>query len=79
MAHRLSSCSAQLYSTGSTVVEHNFSCSAAHGIFLEEGSNLCPCLGGWILIHCTTKEVKKKNFFLSIKNAWEIHAIISQF
>ena len=37
------------------------------------------CLGGQILIHCTTKEVQKKNFFLSIKKVWEIQAIISQF
>ena len=35
------------------------------------------CLGGCILIHSTTKEVKK--IFLSIKNVWEIQAIISQF
>ena len=29
------------FSTGSVVVEHGLSCSAAHGIFRDQGSNLC--------------------------------------
>ena len=31
-----------LQSTGSVVVAHRLSCSAACGIFLDQGSNLCP-------------------------------------
>ena len=31
-----------LYSTGSIVVAHRLSCSAACGIFLDQGSNPCP-------------------------------------
>ena len=31
-----------LWSAGSVVVEHGLSCSAAHGIFLDQGSNPCP-------------------------------------
>ena len=30
-----------LWGTGSMTVAHGFSCSAAHGIFLDQGSNLC--------------------------------------
>ena len=35
----------ELQSTGSVVVVHGLSCSAACGIFLDEGSN--PCLLHW--------------------------------
>ena len=31
-----------LYSAGSVVVAHGLSCSAACGIFLDQGSNPCP-------------------------------------
>ena len=31
-----------LQSTGSVVVAHGFSCSSACGIFLDQGSNVCP-------------------------------------
>ena len=31
-----------LYSAGSVVIVHELSCSAACGIFLGQGSNLCP-------------------------------------
>ena len=31
-----------LYSTGSVVVAHGLSCSAACGIFLDQGLNPCP-------------------------------------
>ena len=36
-----------LQSTGSGVV-HRLSCSAACGIFLDRGSNLCPFAGGFL-------------------------------
>ena len=32
----------RLYSEGSVVVVHGLSCSAARGIFLDQGSNPCP-------------------------------------
>ena len=31
----------RLWSTGSVVVAHGFSCSAAHGVLLDQGLNLC--------------------------------------
>ena len=31
-----------LWSTGSVFVAHGLSCSVAHGIFPDQGSNLCP-------------------------------------
>ena len=37
-AHRLQ----QLQHAGSVVVAYRLSCSEACGIFLDEGSNLCP-------------------------------------
>jgi len=37
----------RLQSTGSVVVVHRLSCPAARGIFLDQGSNLCPPLVGW--------------------------------
>ena len=36
---------------------HGFSCPAACGIFPDQGSNPCPCLGRWILKHRATREV----------------------
>ena len=32
----------RLWSSGSVVVVHGLSCSAACGIFLDQGSNQCP-------------------------------------
>ena len=43
--HRLSHC------------EHGLSCSVVCGIFLDQGSNLCPCISRRILIHCIMREV----------------------
>ena len=42
---------------GSAVVVHWLSCSTACGIFPDQGLKLCPCIGGQILTHWTTKEV----------------------
>ena len=47
---------------GSVVVAHRLSCSAACGIFPDQGSNLCPCIGRWILNHCATREVPMLTF-----------------
>ena len=44
-----------LSSTGSTVKVHRLSCSAARGIFPDQGSNPCPPHMGDILIHCATR------------------------
>ena len=46
-----------LWSAGSVVVAHGLSCSAACGIFPDQGSNPCPCIGRRILSHCATREV----------------------
>ena len=32
------------------------SCSSACGIFPDQGSNPCPCIGRQILNHCATRE-----------------------
>ena len=42
---RLSSCVSRPSSTDSGVVAHRLSCSAARGIFRDQGSNLCPLHG----------------------------------
>ena len=41
---------------GSVVVAHGSSCSVACGIFPNQGSNPCPCIGRQILNHCATRE-----------------------
>ena len=46
-----------LSSLGSVVVVCGLSCSEACGIFPDQGSNLCPNIGRWASIHCTTREV----------------------
>ena len=42
---------------GSVVVAHGLSCPMAYGIFLDQGSNLCPLHWPWILNHGTAREV----------------------
>jgi len=46
---------------GSVVMSHRLSCLAARGVFLDQGSNLCPLLGQadsypwlwwWLLFSC---------------------------
>ena len=44
---------------GSVVVAHGPSCSAACGIFPDQGSNPCPLHGRQILNHCATREAPK--------------------
>ena len=52
----------RLYSTGSAVVEHSLSCSAAYAIFLEEGLNLCP-LPWWADSYPLHHQGSPKKFF----------------
>ena len=53
-------CRAQALGTwASVVVVHRLNCSAACGIFLDQGLNTCPL--HWR--HCTTKEFPKYIFF----------------
>ena len=42
---------------GSVVVARRLSYPEAGGIFLDQGSNLCPCIGRWIPNCWTTREV----------------------
>ena len=56
-------CRAQaLGPVGLVVVAHGFSCPMAHGIFLDQGLNPCPCISRQILNHCTTREVPLATF-----------------
>ena len=48
-----------LWRAGSVVVACSLSCSAACGIFLDQGSNTCPLHCRWILNHCATREVPR--------------------
>ena len=58
-----SCCRARALGTwASVVVVHGLSCSVACGIFLDQGSNLCPLVGRQILNHCTTREVPDIHF-----------------
>ena len=51
-----SCCGAQAR-VGPVVVACGLSCSIACGIFLDQGSNLCPLIDRQILMHCTTRDV----------------------
>ena len=47
----------ELKNIGLVVVVPGLSCTAACGIFRDQESNLCPCIGRQILNHWTTREV----------------------
>ena len=49
--------------SGSVIVAHEPSCSAACGIFPDQGSNLCP-LQTQVLNHCATRKSHKFYFYL---------------
>ena len=51
-----------LYSAGSVVVAHGLSCSAARGIFPTRARTRVPCIGRWILNHCSTREALSELF-----------------
>ena len=44
-------------STGSVIVAHGPSCSTTCGIFQTRTRAHVPCIGRWILNHCSTREV----------------------
>ena len=46
----------------SVATAHGLTSSTARGIFLDQGSNPCPCTDRWILNHGTTMEVPKLFF-----------------
>ena len=46
-----------LQSAGSVAVAHGLRCSAACGIFADQGSNPCPLHWQRLLNHCATREV----------------------
>ena len=50
---------------GSVAVAHGPSCSAACGIFPDQGSNPCPLHCRQILNHCTTRETLTHSFLSS--------------
>ena len=47
-----------LRSTGSAVVAPRLSCSEACGIYPDRDQTHVPCIGRWILLHWTTREVQ---------------------
>ena len=47
----------QLQQEGSVAVAFKLSCSAEQGISQIRDQTYVPCIGRWILIHCTTKGV----------------------
>ena len=53
---------------GSVVVAHGLSCSAACGIFPDQGSNPCPCIGRQTLNHCATREFPRRSFLRAVQN-----------
>ena len=52
-----------LQSMGSVVTAHGLSCCWTCGIFLDQESNPCPCIGRLILYHWATREAL--SYFLS--------------
>ena len=52
----------------SVVVAQGLSCSAAYGIFPDQGLNPCPLHAQWILNHCATREVQMFELFDSPLN-----------
>ena len=57
----------------SVVVMHRLSCSAACGIFLDQGSSWVSCIGRQILYHWTTREASTKPLLtLNIMKGWSV-------
>ena len=55
---------------------HGLSCSAECGILPDQGLNPCPCIGRWILNHCTTREAQK--FKILMKCSLSIFSFMDQ-
>ena len=62
-AHELSSWGCGLQSMGSAVVAHRLGCSAACGMFLDQGWNPYPLHWQKDSLHCPTREVPLPSFF----------------
>ena len=60
----------QLWHAGSVVVAHGLSCSAACGIFPDQGSNPCPCIDRRILDHCANREAPYSLFLILLLNSF---------
>ena len=61
--HRLQVCRLQeLQLTGPVTVVHGLSCPVACGIFPDQGSNPCPCIGRQILYHFTIRKALLHGF-----------------
>ena len=50
------------------VLAHGLSCFFTRGIFLDQGLDICPCTGRWILKHWTTREVQNRVFSVRFAN-----------
>ena len=50
------------------VLAHDLSCSFTRGIFLDQGLDICPCIGRWIPKHQTTREVPNRVFSIRFAN-----------
>ena len=65
---------------GSTVMVHGFRCPQACGIFPDQGSKPCSCIGRWILNHWTTREVltyfKHISVYMSVPNFQSIPSFL---
>ena len=55
----------RLWSSGLLVAVHVLSCSMAGGIFPDQGSNPCLCIGRWALFHGATREAHCPKFWCS--------------
>ena len=58
-ARGLRGLSSQAPSSGSVVGLHGLTCSAARGIYVTRDQTHVPCIGRWVLHHCTTREASK--------------------
>ena len=62
----------------SVIVVHKLSCSVAYGIFQDQGSTHVPCIGRWIFILCTTREVACLDLKIAV-NAMLMHQLYHQY
>ena len=60
-------------------VAHGLGCSEAYRIFLDRVSNLCPCIGRWILNRQTTREALALHCCHVCSGVYRGHPLISWF
>ena len=60
--------------TGSVAVAHGHSCSMAHGIFPDQGSNCVSYIGRWILLPLS-QQGSPINFLSSYLFIWLCHVL----